>query len=413
MNQPVTDLRSIRTRATIALLFLVLVGAIIVGMISLVSNHRTKQAKTPDEDATKEPDDPIGVGLVHPEEDAEQEVIAASRRARCLAEIELRLNEVRQLAKTKQSNDHLVKDLLVNDLGRRIAGNLELIEIYMALQDEPAGDSHLIDTAAAKLDSLKSSADFVRGYYERNRFEGITRSANEVVSNLSETRAAVERQQRRLRGLTQRAEQLPLQQSSLESAINTYESQLASQQDSRLARIRQQVRQEQSDREQQQMRDIARKIAAAEREIADSRRRVQLLDADTRRFTAQKAVVDRQLEQQFQRDITEIRTLLKPFITPGRTQHLYVNGYKIDDDPTVRPVSFSRLEGLGYLESDRKTLMNFWRSTSAHNDRPLGSFPDAPSGHIGFESALPRVQRAQQLLKKYGSLLVRKGMLSP
>lgn len=52
-------------------------------------------------------------------------------------------------------------------------------------------------------------------------------------------------------------------------------------------------------------------------------------------------------------------------------------------------------------------------SANRTNDRQLGAFPQYFGGETDWREKAATVQRAQELLIKYGDLMVEKGMLAP
>lgn len=117
------------------------------------------------------------------------------------------------------------------------------------------------------------------------------------------------------------------------------------------------------------------------------------------------------------RDLAEIRSLLSPFITPGYFQPPAGGGHKYEQTTDAKPVSLSRLRRAGALDpttAGRMYLLRFGGNRASRgNRRPLGSFPEyrgEPSPEN--DRNMPRVVRAQQLLREHGQALVEARMLS-
>ena len=130
-----------------------------------------------------------------------------------------------------------------------------------------------------------------------------------------------------------------------------------------------------------------------EQRVEDSKRTSD--DAETkRRIEEVKQLQAKQdLLNEFERDLPQIRSHLSAFISPGRQYR------KKDGDG---PVSLSLLTSKGAMlqKSDGLSSLSFHANV---NDRPAGALQNpAPFGHV---------QKAQDLLKKYGELLVERGML--
>ncbi|MCA9257939.1 MAG: hypothetical protein KDA61_02010 [Planctomycetales bacterium] len=115
----------------------------------------------------------------------------------------------------------------------------------------------------------------------------------------------------------------------------------------------------------------------------------------------------------------EVRSLLAPFITPGYVQPARGRGsYNLETTTEKKPVSLERLKLVGALDDTSKGhfyLLRFGggRNTSG-NRRPLGSFPNYLGGDISVNvQSVPRVKRAQALLREHGEALVEAQLLSP
>lgn len=138
----------------------------------------------------------------------------------------------------------------------------------------------------------------------------------------------------------------------------------------------------------------------AEEALADARRE------EEQREAARQARLEREsLEREFQRSLPEIRRYLTPFITPGN-RHI---GQTYTEEK--KPLSFSGIQRAGALDNTAIGHQNFmFLAGSSRNDRPSGIFPTYIGGHVHDPGD---VVRAQNLLKRFGDLLVEKGMLEP
>jgi hypothetical protein len=102
------------------------------------------------------------------------------------------------------------------------------------------------------------------------------------------------------------------------------------------------------------------------------------------------------IESEFNRDLPTIRAHLSAFISPG---------CKHRSDGTKGPMSLSFLASSGALVHDTAGMEKLLQFATNHNDRPCGAL----SAHSSATDR--RVETAQELLRKYGELLVAKGML--
>ncbi len=152
------------------------------------------------------------------------------------------------------------------------------------------------------------------------------------------------------------------------------------------------------------------KIAAEKEPLAEESRVAEMQHKATLAGLTEEAtrVADglrwAQLEREMQRDMNEIKGLLKAFTSPGFA-------YRPDD--TKGPVSYSLIKSSGGLEPTRRGLGSLFFIAAGNTDRDRGGLPEGVGGHIGSDTPIAPIERAQQLLVKYGELMVRKGMLAP
>ena len=158
------------------------------------------------------------------------------------------------------------------------------------------------------------------------------------------------------------------------------------------------------------LKQAEQKIAAEKEQLAEEARVAEMQHKATLAGLTEEAnrVADglrwAQLEREMQRDMNEIKGLLKAFTSPGFA-------YRPDD--TKGPVSYSLIRSSGGLEPTRKGLGSLFFIATGNSDRDRGGLPAGVGGHISSETSTAPIERAQELLIKYGELMVRKGMLAP
>ena len=120
----------------------------------------------------------------------------------------------------------------------------------------------------------------------------------------------------------------------------------------------------------------------------------------------------------YKRELEKIRTHLVAFTTPGYVQPESADNLVYRN--VKQPMSYSALRRIGALNptnEGRATLLRVGGSKSAtqRNDRPLGSFPRMNSIEQlrNDKNLKARVNEAQQLLRRYGPLMVEDGLLLP
>ena len=119
--------------------------------------------------------------------------------------------------------------------------------------------------------------------------------------------------------------------------------------------------------------------------------------------------------EDYMRESPAIRTLLKPFTTPGYAQPNSAD--KMIHGSAKQPVSYSTLKRIGALEEKGLSVLfrvGGTKSTSQQNDRPLGGFPRMYSlKELEKPDVRSRVVEAQRLLQQYGPFLIEDGLLAP
>ena len=120
-----------------------------------------------------------------------------------------------------------------------------------------------------------------------------------------------------------------------------------------------------------------------------------------------------QLEREFQKDLPDIQSLLRPFITDGDTQPRGRQFARTGG--RERPVSFAKLKATTALQTNDSSQRLLYSLTACNrtNDRDLGAFPSYFGGESDWKVKAPIIQKAQELLIKYGDLMVEKGMVAP
>lgn len=171
--------------------------------------------------------------------------------------------------------------------------------------------------------------------------------------------------------------------------------------DTRRKELKQQAEQAQAD----QLAKIEAEQIAEESRIKEAKQRAVVAGLKDEVLRLEEATRQAQLEQEFQQDLPNIKTYLCAYTEPG---------YAHRQDNTKGPVSLSYLKGLGALKPGLPGLTKLLSVASASSDRPKGALPhyiggDLRNGNINTEP----VEKAQQLLLKYGDLMVKKGMLAP
>ena len=133
-----------------------------------------------------------------------------------------------------------------------------------------------------------------------------------------------------------------------------------------------------------------------------------LADSNDQKVANRIEAAKRMLEQEFQRDLADIQRYLCPFLGAGAKHRGPNKG--------IGPVSFGLIESCGALNENTKGLVSLGFAAN-ETGRDLGGFPVSHSidriqaGFNNTEATVRYLSRAQELLKKYGALMVEKEML--
>ena len=344
----------------------------------------------------------------------ERFVVLASRKANCTTLIDAASHKLQQTGQLIEDHATMMENLQTNELGRQIAANDDLIEMFLALSKVELPTTVDTEEGALSLDGLQTKLQLLRSGSELEKVDQLSVAIQELNQSAQQLHTQITLAQRDLAALLLLAEAEAASNRTLDKAAERYELQITADHQLRMTQAMRESREKRQATEQSKAKAFNQELSTLRNELSDAERRVKLADEHAKQELAKRAEAKRKLEVEFERDLSDIKSLLKPFITPGHTQHLHKFAYRADQNPNPRPVSFGSLKGLGYLHDTTERLTAFWRSTSHENDRPFGSFPKAPYGQTRLKGgALPAVRRAQGYLQKYGDLMVEKGMLSP
>lgn len=256
---------------------------------------------------------------------------------------------------------------MLSDLGQ------ELARTNASLEQQ----SSLVEALAKETASVKPAAHTFGHVVEQRRIERDKATTDRLKAAREAARAEVEIEQadrlRRIEKLTQESATL----------FDEKTAQAKKEQQEQLARV-----------ENEKIAEETRvKEAQSRATIAGLRDEAIRLDAATQRA---------KLEKEFERDLPKIRSVLTTFLSPGFQQRGQSKG--------EGPMSFAAIQRAGALaqtSNGRQDLAHL----VGNNDRPSGPLRAFRGGQTREEEAM--CNQAQELLMKYGPLMVEKGMLAP
>ncbi len=372
-----------------------------------------------------------------------QEMLSDLKRAEQLRheEEQVRRSDLQATASTASEADEAVaafeksaaaweaatRELLTTDKGRPIAADAEALGLFRTLWKQPRPEADAPAALRKRLDPLKAVLDKALAANDTTYAP-----SEDVVSRLKaiedEARRGVEAYDdlnRRVAAIVASTppggagEGTP----TLQAALDALDRQLTAEETAAIAAA---VERERKDRAEQLAREKAeseRRITAAQLEAEKIRREAEMKRlADDKQVALAQAKAEEEvrkvareradLERRFQAALPEIQSLLSPFITEGFTQP----GRNYFEKATTKKmrVSYGKLKGNGFLEDTPQGVYKLIAAVVPNkaNDRPLGSFPGTWSNDYSDPWFAP-TQRAQELLRDFGPILVEKGMLEP
>lgn len=319
------------------------------------------------------------------------------------------------------------RELLTTEKGRPLAANAEALGQFRTLWAQPRPGADEPATLRRRLDPLKAVLDKALAANDTSYAP-----SEDVVSRLESIEGEARRGAEAYDDLNRRLSAIVASTPqggpgegtpTLQAALDALEQQLTAEETAAIAAA---VERERKDRAEQLAREKAeseRQITAAQLEAEKIRREAEVkrladekqvaLDQAKAEEEVRKAARERaDLERRYQAALPQIQSLLSPFITEGFTQP---GRHTFEQATTKRmKVSLGRLQGGGYLEDTPQGVYKLVAGTVSNkaNDRPLGSFPNQVTNGYSDPWFAP-AQRAQELLREFGPIMVEKGMLEP
>lgn len=140
---------------------------------------------------------------------------------------------------------------------------------------------------------------------------------------------------------------------------------------------------------------LEREKIAEETKAKEAEKRAEIAGIKAKTNEVDAEIKAAALEREFQRDLPEIKSLLSAFLT---------GGFKYRNDNAKGPASLSHIASQKGLEST---------ANGSYAMAFLANSSDRPAGGLKNPASPERIRRAQDLLNKYGDLMVQKKMLEP
>ncbi|HQZ69456.1 MAG TPA: hypothetical protein PLY87_30430 [Planctomycetaceae bacterium] len=401
----------------------------LVGLQSQVAADRSKQA-SPETQSLAERISRLETALGNDSGIVERTAVSKSERAvqkvkaaSLAADAATAIRHFGKLKKLQTNWAALEAALLQSDSGRRIAGNPKQLQLVFDIWQRSRPSAEQMVQWERQLTALTEVID---DNASDETVISITDEHAKLLSDLGKelaTQAAeFEQQKLLLESIQRETSSLTPGNVTLADAIDQHQGQQDKAEAARLTEVRDTAR-------AQAEKELTERITKAERELAEAkvkaeeqriefekqqlaeetRLREQKHKADLAGFKEESKRVDdalseAQLEREMQRDMNDIRGLLLAYTAPGFT-------YRPDD--TKGPVSLSLIKSRGGLEPTRQGLGNLFFIACGNSDRPPGGMPQGIGGTIIQTTNIATLERVQELLIKYGELMVKKEMLAP
>ena len=313
--------------------------------------------------------------------------------------------------------------LLQSDSGKRIAGSPKQLQLVFDIwqRARPSAEQMVqwerqLTALTEVIDDNAADADVI----------SITDEHAKLLSDLGQelaTQAAeFEQQKLLLESIQRETSALKPGNVTLVEAIEQHQGQQEKAEAARLTEVRDTAR-------AQAEKELTERITKAERELSEAKvkaeeQRIEFEKqqlAEETRLREQKhkadlaglkeeskrveeALSEAQLDRAMQRDMNEIKGLLAAFVSPG---------FRHRNDDKKGPASYSVIKARKALEDTQTGMTALLWLACADNDRPHDALPYYIGGNVNWnETNAKPIERAQELLNKYGELMVKKGLLA-
>lgn len=166
----------------------------------------------------------------------------------------------------------------------------------------------------------------------------------------------------------------------------------------------------------------AEQKAEVDRIAAETEAKRMLGEQTAERIRQEAAIADAEMKQELEARVAEAKDeerrrhferawpAMQGYMTPFTSMEYTQPGNDSYRVTTVNgPVSFSALQGSGFLNDDVATLQKFQDRTRMYSRRPLGAFPWTA---YEFHKDQATLQKIQYFLRDYGDIMVEKGYLA-
>jgi hypothetical protein len=295
-----------------------------------------------------------------------------------------------------------MENLLTDEAGKCLAGNVVLIDRYLALQDEQRPTEDEITDFRDQLDALLPPLESFDTSSELN--PNWVSSIDDVEQQILKATQIYEEALESLEVLIVRGKSISPSSSTLEEAIAQRKVELAEERLKKTYDAAKQAREAKT-------KELTRLAVEAEELELDG------LIAEVER-AVEEAKRKRDYERLRQEALSpQVLSLLRPLTDLAYEQPRQITGGMATGEKTAdkKPVSLRRLRELGVLDTSergmiRVALLNSWGWTT-RTRWPMKY--EAAEPNLWSEKQSEMIRRTQQFLIKYGDVLVKEGILAP
>ena len=342
-----------------------------------------------------------------------QEEIAANRSA--VEDFRTKLESISSLGTANAEQlialQAKTQELLTSEDGAKIGSDSKYVEQYIALQEKiekltvsiPVADKFARDMLAL-LDRVEASGDtsYAPQEFVTTRATDYQKQSQEKTSELKKYEVAID-------GIVAATGHL-VGELPLESAVKS----LLEKEDVELAEMLSKKRKETKEAKNRELARAEQNKVAAEADLEIAKVKAGAAGVVAARNKVVADAAKQRLENEFAAARAEVQTYLQYLMADGRSHRGSASG--------VGPVSYGAVVGSGALEGDQRgiIIMSRWCGSNGYgansnNLRAKDSsnliLTDFMFTQPRYESDIRFAEKAQQLLKKFGPLMVEKGLL--
>jgi len=318
---------------------------------------------------------------------------------------------IAKLEKEADSWGPRFKDVMVGDVGKQLASKKAHVEQIAVLVEKERLSADMARSLAKQLKTLLDPVE--AAVKAENKFfapdDSLVKTVEAIETNTQKRLREYESDRNLLESMIADSEKAPADAKTLKQAIQDL---VADQDRKRLASI--------AAAKQAALDEVAKKIADAEvkgaYEIGEIKLKqtleMTITEKQQMEIVLAKMKKDRErklLEAKYEAALPDIKRYLAVFIANGFSQP--DGERRLVLTSKSEPMSLNRLAAAGCLNENQKGLQNLLDiGSNFHNDRFKKNFPIQG---VLMAKDLPYVQRAQELLREFGPLMVEKGLLTP